>query len=103
MSLASVWITLPNAQWPTSPGHMPALLTASATTAAARSHGGTLARPPPYFPMAVRTPERTKTSLVVFIAIASHVQAAVDGPDLAGDVRRLVGSQEADGAGNQIG
>src|SRR6516165_4908786 len=102
MSLASVWITLPKAQWPMLAGSAPARRTASATTAAARSHGGTAARPPPYFPMAVRTPDRTTTSVVVFMAAPSHVQAAVDGPDLAGDVRGLVGGEEADGAGDLL-
>ena len=73
MSLASVWITLPKAQCPMAAGSAPARRTDSATTAAARSHGGTLARPPPYFPMAVRVPDRMKTSFVVFIVIAPHM------------------------------
>src|SRR5579871_2665369 len=101
MSRVSVWITLPKAQCPTAAGSTRARRTDSATTAAARSHGGTLASPPPYFPMAVRTPDRMKTSLVI-IVIPSHVQAAVDGPDLAGDVGRLVGGEEADGAGDLL-
>ena len=47
MSLVSVWITLPKTAWPTSAGSTPARDTASRTTAAARSHGGTPASPPP--------------------------------------------------------
>ena len=47
MSLVSVWITLPKTAWPTSSGSTPARRTASRTTVAARSHGGTPARPPP--------------------------------------------------------
>ena len=70
ISLASVWITLPKAQCPMAAGSAPDRRTDSATAAAARSHGGTLARPPPYFPMAVRFPDRMKTSFVVFIVIA---------------------------------
>src|SRR5215469_474035 len=96
MSRGSVWITLPKTQWPTADGSTPARLTASRTVAAARSPGGTPARPPPYFPIPVRVPDRMKSSLVAFIAVSSHVQAAVDGPDLAGDVSGLVRGEEAD-------
>src|SRR5215813_3032772 len=113
MSLTSVWITLPNITWPTSDGSTPARPTASRTTVAARSQGGTAARPPPYLPIGVRVPDSTKTSRPLSIAPPigdrrsrvgdrrsyagdrrSHVHAAVDGPDLPGDVRGLVGRQE---------
>src|SRR5215471_12776176 len=87
MSRASVWITFPNTACPTSDGSIPARLTASRTTVAARSHGGTEARPPPYLPIGVRTADRTNTSSMILLI--SHVEAAVDGPDLPGDVRRL--------------
>src|SRR6516165_9812665 len=96
MSRVSVWMTLPNTAWPTSAGATPARSTASVTTVAARSHGGTAARPPPYLPIAVRTPESTSTSLPSVMTPPSHVQAAVDGPDLAGDVSGLIRCQEAD-------
>src|SRR6266581_3727219 len=56
MSLTSVWITWPKTAWPTSAGSTAARPTASRTTVAARSHGGTAARPPPYLPIAVRDP-----------------------------------------------
>src|ERR1039457_4345769 len=149
MSLASVWITWPNTAWPPSAGSTSARVTASRTTAAARSHGGTVARPPPYLPIPVRTADRTRTSgclCVSFITApshdswlqyplasgvpcgaafprrsslapqsrrhrappvrslvaASHVQAAVDGPDLPGDVGRLIGRQEGDHAGDLV-
>src|SRR5215831_9051664 len=120
MSLTSVWITLPNITWPTSDGSTPARLTASRTTVAARSQGGTAARPPPYLPIGVRVPASTKTSRPLSITPPvgdrrspagdrrppvedrrphagdrrSHVHAAVDGPHLPGDVRGLVGRQE---------
>ena len=51
MSRVSVWITLPNTTCPTSAGSTPARLTASRTTAAARSVGGMSFRLPPYFPI----------------------------------------------------
>src|SRR5262245_23803498 len=94
MSLISVWITLPNTAWPTWPGSTPDRLTASRTTLAARSQGGTEARPPPYRPIGVLTAARTNTSSMILLI--SHVQTAVDGPDLPGDVRRFVGGQERD-------
>src|SRR5215468_9642753 len=112
MSRTSVWITLPNITWPTSDGSTPARLTASRTTVEARSQGGTAARPPPYLPIGVRVPDSTKTSRPLSIAPPvgdrrspagdrrSHVHAAVDGPDLPGDVRGLVGGQEADHPGD---
>src|SRR6516162_2106340 len=100
MSRVSVWMTLPKTQWPTAEGSTPALVTASRTTAAARSHGGRPARPPPYLPMPVRTPDRMKRSPVAFITVSSHVQATVDGPDLAGDVGGLVRGEEADRPGD---
>jgi hypothetical protein len=62
MSRVSVWITLPNTTCPTSAGSTPDRLTASRTTAAPRSAGGMSFKLPPYFPTAVRTPERTTTS-----------------------------------------
>ncbi len=62
MSRGSVWITLPNTTCPTSSGRTPARCTASRTTVAARSQGGTLASPPPNLPMPVRTADRTWTS-----------------------------------------
>ena len=65
MSLASVWITLPNTAWPTWAGSTPDLLTASRTTFAARSQGGTEARPPPYLPIGVLTADRTNTSSMI--------------------------------------
>src|SRR5215475_5265261 len=106
MSRTSVWITLPKTAWPTASGSTPARLTASRTTVAARSHGGTGARPPPYFPIAVRVADKTKTSLAFPMAFlqsadpCSHVQAAVDGPDLPGDIGGLVSGQEADHPGD---
>jgi hypothetical protein len=47
MSLVSVCSTLPNTAWPTWAGSTPDRLTASRTTFAARSQGGTEARLPP--------------------------------------------------------
>src|SRR5215469_5913972 len=108
MSRTSVWITLPKTTWPTASASTPARLTAARTTVAARSHGGTAARPPPYFPIAVRVADKTKTSLAFSMAFLlsteprSHVQAAVDGPDLPGDVGGLVGGQEADDPGDLL-
>src|SRR5215813_12960207 len=113
MSRTSVWITLPNTVWPTPDGSTPARLTASRSTVAARSQGGTAARPPPYLPIAVRVPDSTRTSRPLFmtppvvgpaaaavpgrvVVLGSHVQAAVDGPDLPGDVRGLVRREEPD-------
>src|SRR5271165_1945064 len=101
MSRTSVWMTLPNTACPNWSGSAPDRLTASRTTVAARSHGGTPARPPPYLPIAVRTAESTRTSrwpreFLSVIVVSSHVQSAVDGPDLAGDVGGLVGRQERD-------
>src|SRR5262249_47140977 len=93
MSLTSVWMTLPNTTLPTFAASAPDRLTASRTTCAARSHGGTAASPPPYLPTGVLTPDNTNTSRMLF---PSHVQAAVDGPDLAGDIGGGVGGQEAD-------
>src|SRR5580704_10229039 len=103
MSLASVWITLPKTAWPTSAGSTSARLTASRTTAAARSQGGTVARPPPNLPIPVRTPDRIITSGREFMTAPSHVQSAVDGPDLPGDVGRLIGRQERDYPGDLLG
>src|SRR5579859_1735710 len=94
MSRISVWMTWPNKAWPTWAGCTPDRLTASRTTFAARSAGGTEARPPPYLPIGVLTADRTNTSSMTFLI--SHVQAAVDGPDLPGDVRRFVSGQERD-------
>src|SRR5215467_14095460 len=114
MSRTSVWITLPNITWPTSDGSTPARLTASRTTVAARSQGGTAARPPPYLPISVRVPDSTRTSRPLSITPPagdrsphvedrrSHVQAAVDGPDLPGDVGGLVGRQEGDHPGDLL-
>src|ERR1700727_561543 len=102
MSLASVWITLPKTAWPTSAGSTSARATASRTTAAARSQGGTVARPPPNLPIPVRTPDRIITSCRSFIAAPSHVQSAVGGPDLPGDVGGLIGRQECDHAGDLL-
>src|SRR5436190_11909058 len=114
MSRTSVWITLPNTVCPTWPGSTPARLTASRTTVAPRSQGGTAARPPPYLPIAVRVPDSTKTSRPLSITPPvgdrrshvedrrSHVHAAVDGPDLPGDVGGLVGRQEADHPGDLL-
>src|SRR5258708_5779448 len=106
MSRTSVWITLPKTAWPkpgwpTSAGPTPAGLTASRTGGGARSRGGTAARPPPYLPIAVLVADRTRTSRWSSITPpvtcrTSHVQAAVDGPDLPGYVRGLVGREEAD-------
>src|SRR5215469_7271549 len=96
MSRASVWITLPRTAWPTSSGCTPARATASRTTVAARSHGGTAARPPPYLPIAVRTADSTSTFLCCSMTDSSHVQAAVDGPYLAGDVGGVIGGEEPD-------
>ena len=70
MSLFSVWSTLPNTAWPTWAGSTPDRLTASRTTVAARSHGGTEARPPPNLPIGVLTPDRTNTSSMVFPLLA---------------------------------
>src|SRR5580658_6139633 len=108
MSRTSVWITWPKTAWPTSDGSTPARLTAARTTVAARSHGGTAARPPPYLPIGVRVPDRTRTSRWSSMTPplrcrTSHVQAAVDGPDLPGDVRGLVRRQEADHPGDFFG
>src|SRR5689334_4087147 len=114
MSRVSVWITLPNTVCPTSDGSTPARLTASRTTVAPRSQGGTAARPPPYLPIGVRVPDSTKTSRPLSITPPvgdrrsyvedrwSHVHAAVDGPDLPGDVGGLVGRQEADHPGDLL-
>src|SRR6266542_6639042 len=96
MSRTSVWMTLPNTACPTSTGSTPDRATTSLTTVAARSHGGTSFSPPPYLPIAVRTPDSTTTYLCSVMASSSHVPAAVDGPDLAGDVGTLVGGEEAD-------
>src|SRR5262249_33885503 len=97
ISRTSVWITLPNTACPTSAGSTPALLTASRTTVAARSQGGTGARPPPYLPIGVRTADRTTTSRWSSMTpLRSHVDSAVDSPDLPGDVGGLVGGQERD-------
>src|SRR5690242_15044581 len=115
MSRTSVWITLPNTECPTWPGSTPARLTASRTTVAPRSQGGTAARPPPYLPIGVRVPDSTKTSRPLSITPPaedrssrvkdrrSHVHAAVDGPDLPGDIGGLVGRQEADHPGDLVG
>ena len=62
MSWTSVWMTWPNTACPTSAGSMPARVTASRTTVAARSVGGWSFRLPPYLPIAVRTALRTTTS-----------------------------------------
>ncbi len=67
MSCASVWITLPNTAWPTSPGSTLARRTDSRVTAAANVVGGMSLRLPPYLPMAVRTPDRTTTSRCLLI------------------------------------
>src|SRR5215207_6193116 len=92
MSRVSVWITLPNTTCPTSAGSTPERLTASRTTAAPRSAGGMSFKLPPYFPTAVRTPERTTTSrpAAIFTLLLRHlhVQSAVDPVDLPGDVPR---------------
>src|SRR6516162_1427856 len=100
MSLTSVWITLPNTDWPTWAGSTPARLTASRTTMAARSQGGTEARPPPYLPIGVLTADRTNTSSMV--SLISHVQAAIYGPDLPGDVRRVVVGEKRHHAGDLL-
>src|SRR5580700_1144958 len=108
MSRASVWMTWPKNAWPTASGSTPARLTASRTTVAARSHGGTAASPPPYFPIAVLVADKTKTSLSFCMAflqsadLCSHVQTAVDGPDLPGDVGGLVRREEADDPGDLL-
>src|ERR1700678_967097 len=82
MSLVSVWSPLPNTTWPTWAGSTPDLLTASRTTFAARSQGGTEARPPPYLPIGVLTADRTNTSSIV--SSSSHMsQTAGDGLDLS--------------------
>ena len=73
MSRVSVWSTLPNTMWPMSSAVTPARLTASRTTAAPRSQGGTEASPPPYLPIGVRTPDRTNISSM--ISLISHVEA----------------------------
>src|SRR6202046_1421996 len=100
MSLASVWITLPKTALPTSTGSTSARLTASRTTAAARSQGGTVARPPPNLPIPVRTPDRIITSGRSFMSAPSHVHSAVDGPDLPRDGGGLIGCQESDHSGD---
>ena len=69
MSLTSVWITWPNTTCPTASGSTPERLTASRTTMAARSQGGTEARPPPYLPIGVRTADRTNTSSIGFSSL----------------------------------
>ena len=66
MSLFSVWSTLPKTTCPTWDGSTPDRLTASRTTFAARSQGGTEDRPPPNLPIGVLTPDRTNTSSMVF-------------------------------------
>src|SRR5215217_733554 len=105
MSRVSVWMTLPNTVCPTSAGSTPDRLTASRTTAAPRSAGGMSLRLPPYFPTAVRTPERTTTSrapatLKPPCLATSHVQPAVDPVDLPGDVPRLGVGEELDHPGD---
>src|SRR6516165_12678864 len=102
MSRTSVWMTLPKTAWPISDGSRPARPTASLTTWAARSHGGTVDRPPPNLPMAVRTADRTTTFRASGMSLSLHVEAAVDGPDLASDVGGFVRRQEADHAGNLL-
>ena len=62
ISRCSVWMTWPKTTCPTSLASMPARVTASRVTCAARSAGGTSLRPPPYLPIAVRTPARMTTS-----------------------------------------
>src|SRR5580704_1596668 len=52
--------------------------------------------------MAVRTADRTTTSSRSFMTFLSHIQAAVDRPDLPGDVGRLVSGQEADDTGDLL-
>src|SRR5215471_1568322 len=103
MSRTSVWITLPKTAWPTASGSTSARLTASRTTVAARSHGGTDARPPPY----LRSRSALRTGRIRHAGcwprlLRSHVQAAVDGPDLPGDIGGLVGRQEADDPGDLL-
>ena len=96
ISRTSVWITLPNTTWPMSSALTPARLTASRTTLAARSQGGTEARPPPYLPIGVLTADRTNTSSMIFLI--SHVEAAVDGPVRVDGRRRgdsLLGRRQA--------
>ncbi len=84
MSRGSVWITLPKTAWPNSSGSTADRRTASRTTVAARSHGGTSLRPPPYRPMAVRVPDSTTTSFSSVITFPLPVQAAVACADLPG-------------------
>src|SRR5258708_35030533 len=101
MSRTWVWIPLPKTAWPTWAGSTPARLTASRTTVAARSQGGTAARRPPYLPSAVLVADRTRTSRWSSItppvtSRTSHVHAAVYAPDLPGYVRGLVGPEETD-------
>src|ERR1035438_3216246 len=66
-------MTLPKTAWPKSAGSTPDRCTASRTTVAARSHGGTPARPPPYRPMAVRVPDSTTTSFSSVMTFSPHV------------------------------
>ena len=73
MSRTSVWITLPNTACPTSADGTPTRVTASRTTVAARSQGGTAARPPPYLPIAVRTADSTRTFLSFSLLFLPHM------------------------------
>src|ERR1017187_9053850 len=67
MSFASVWITLPKTEAPTSFESSPERRTASRTTVAANSVGGMSFSEPPYFPTAVRTALKITTSRCLFI------------------------------------
>src|SRR5260370_27852761 len=72
--------------------------------AAARSPGGPPESPPPYLPIAVRTADRTRTSGWSPMAfLSSHVEAAVDGPDLPRDVRGPVIGEEGHHPGDILG
>src|SRR5689334_20463795 len=84
MSFGSVWITLPNTTCPTSAPSTPARDSASRTTCAPSSVGGTSFRPPPKSPIAVRTPETTTTSRCMSISVLPHdgVAQRTDAGDL---------------------
>ena len=82
MSRTSVWITLPNTVCPTWPGSTPARATASRTTVAPRSQGGTAARAPPYLPIAVRVPASTTMSRPLFMTPPVERAAHMSRPPL---------------------
>ncbi len=71
MSLASVWMTLPNTTCPTSSPATSARTSASRTTWAPISVGGTSFSPPPKSPIAVRTADTTMTSRCITLSLQS--------------------------------